>query len=177
MSNEIYEFASQLAKETKEAEETTEKTITAQLPKDDSYILMNGADLIRKKLEDLDYILKSSYKELNDKILKQEQFGFALYEYIYSSIDNLLMLQTSLLQNMIDLEEKEFIDAKVIDALTKSHWYDKITINQKSKITNKAIKEAIEEYKPIKEKRLKIIAEITAGIKHRKEEGAHDREI
>ena len=42
---------------------------------------------------------------------------------------------------------------------------------------NKAIKEAIEEYKPIKEKRLKIIAEITAGIKHRKEESAHDREI
>lgn len=175
MSNEIYEFASQLAKETKEAEETTEKTITAQL--NDSYILMNGADLIRKKLEDLDYILKSSYKELNDKILKQEQFGFALYEYVYSSIDNLLMLQTSLLQNMIDLEEKEFIDAKVIDALTKSHWYDRITINQKSKIMNKAIKEAIEEYKPIKEKRLKIITEITTEIKRRKEEGAHDREI
>lgn len=175
MSNEIYEFASQLAKETKEAEETTEKTITAQL--NDSYILMNGADLIRKKLEDLDYILKSSYKELNDKILKQEQFGFALYEYVYSSIDNLLMLQISLLQNMIDLEEKEFIDAKVTDALTKSHWYDKITINQKSKIMNKAIEEAIEEYKPTKEKRLKIIAEITTEIKRRKEEGAHDREI
>lgn len=175
MSNEIYEFASQLAKETKEAEETTEKTITAQL--NDSYILMNGADLIRKKLEDLDYILKSSYKELNDKILKQEQFGFALYEYVYSSIDNLLMLQISLLQNMIDLEEKEFIDAKVIDALTKSHWYDKITINQKSKIINKAIEEAIEEYKPIKEKRLKIITEITTEIKRRKEESAHDREI
>lgn len=175
MSNEIYEFASQLAKETKEAEETTEKTITAQL--NDSYILMNGADLIRKKLEDLDYILKSSYKELNDKILKQEQFGFALYEYVYSSIDNLLMLQISLLQNMIDLEEKEFIDAKVIDALTKSHWYDKITINQKSKIINKAIEEAIEEYKPIKEKRLKIITEITTEIKRRKEESVHDREI
>ena len=175
MSNEIYEFASQLAKETKEAEETTEKTITAQL--NDSYVLMNGADLIRKKLEDLDYILKSSYKELNDKILKQEQFGFGLYEYVYSSIDNLLMLQISLLQNMIDLEEKEFIDAKVIDALTKSHWYDKITINQKSKIMNKAIEEAIEEYKPTKEKRLKIIAEITTEIKRRKEEDAHDREI
>lgn len=175
MSNEIYEFASQLAKETKEAEETTEKTITAQL--NNSYVLMNGADLIRKKLEDLDYILKSSYKELDDKILKQEQFGFALYEYVYSSIDNLLMLQTSLLQNMIDLEEKEFIDAKVIDALTKSHWYDKITINQKSKIINKAIEEAIEEYKPTKEKRLKIITEITTEIKRRKEEGAHDREI
>ena len=175
MSNEIYEFASQLAKETKEAEETTEKTITAQL--NDSYVLMNGADLIRKKLEDLDYILKSSYKELNDKILKQEQFGFGLYEYVYSSIDNLLMLQISLLQNMIDLEEKEFIDAKVIDALTKSHWYDKITINQKSKIMNKAIEEAIEEYKPKKEKRLKIIAEITTEIKRRKEEDAHDREI
>lgn len=175
MSNEIYEFASQLAKETKEAEETTEKTITAQL--NDSYVLMNGTDLIRKKLEDLDYIFKSSYKELNDKILKQEQFGFALYEYVYSSIDNLLMLQISLLQNMIDLEEKEFIDAKVIDALTKSHWYDKITINQKSKIMNKAIEEAIEEYKPTKEKRLKIIAEITTEIKRRKEESAHDREI
>ena len=175
MSNEIYEFASQLAKETKEAEETTEKTITAQL--NDSYVLMNGADLIRKKLEDLDYILKSSYKELNDKILQQEQFGFTLYEYVYSSIDNLLMLQISLLQNMIDLEEKEFIDAKVIDALTKSHWYDKITINQKSKIMNKAIEEAIEEYKPTKEKRLKIIAEITTEIKRRKEESAHDREI
>ena len=175
MSNEIYEFASQLAKETKEAEETTEKTITAQL--NDSYVLMNGADLIRKKLEDLDYILKSSYKELDDKILKQEQFGFALYEYVYSSIDNLLMLQISLLQNMIDLEEKEFIDAKVIDALIKSHWYDRITINQKSKIMNKAIEEAIEEYKPTKEKRLKIIAEITTEIKRRKEESAHDREI
>lgn len=175
MSNEIYEFASRLAKETKEAEETAEKTITAQL--NDSYILTNGIDLIEKKLEDFDYILKSSYKELNDKILKQERFGFSLYEYVYSSIDNLLMLQTSLLQNMLDLEEKEFIDAKVIDALIKSHWYDKITINQKSKIMNKAIKEAVEEYKPIKEKRLKIIAEITAEIKHRKEESAHDREI
>lgn len=175
MSNEIYEFASRLAKETKEAEETAEKTITAQL--NDSYILTNGIDLIEKKLEDFDYILKSSYKELNDKILKQERFGFSLYEYVYSSIDNLLMLQTSLLQNMLDLEEKEFIDAKVIDALIKSHWYDRITINQKSKIINKAIKEAIEEYKPIKEKRLKIIAEITAEIKHRKEESAHDREI
>lgn len=175
MSNEIYEFASQLAKETKEAEETTEKTITAQL--NDSYVLMNGVDLIRKKLEDFDYILKSSYKELNDKILKQEQFGFALYEYVYSSIDNLLMLQISLLQNMIDLEEKEFIDAKVIDALTKSHWYDRITINQKSKIMNKAIEEAIEEYKTTKEKRLKIITEITTEIKRRKEEDAHDREI
>lgn len=175
MSNEIYEFASRLAKETKEAEETAEKTITAQL--NDSYILTNGIDLIEKKLEDFDYILKSSYKELNDKILKQERFGFSLYEYVYSSIDNLLMLQTSLLQNMLDLEEKEFIDAKVIDALIKSHWYDKITINQKSKIINKAIKEAVEEYKPIKEKRLKIIAEITAEIKHRKEESAHDREI
>lgn len=175
MSNEIYEFASRLAKETKEAEETAEKTITAQL--NDSYILTNGIDLIEKKLEDFDYILKSSYKELNDKILKQERFGFSLYEYVYSSIDNLLMLQTSLLQNMLDLEEKEFIDAKVIDALIKSHWYDKITINQKSKIMNKAIKEAVEEYKPIKEKRLKIIAEITAEIKHRKEESAHDREV
>ena len=100
MSNEIYEFASQLAKEAKEAEETAEKTITAQL--NDSYVLTNGVDLIEKKLEDFDYILKSSYKELNDKILKQERFGFALYEYVYSSIDNLLMLQTSLLQNIID---------------------------------------------------------------------------
>ena len=38
MSNEIYEFASQLAKEAKEAEETAEKTITAQL--NDSYVLL-----------------------------------------------------------------------------------------------------------------------------------------
>ena len=46
---------------------TISEGITAQL--NDSYVLTNGVDLIEKKLEDFDYILKSSYKELNDKIL------------------------------------------------------------------------------------------------------------
>ena len=130
-------------------------------------------DSIKKEVDNINNVLKKLEKEVND----QKLAGIALYNYSYSSVDNLLMIQTSLMQSMIMLEEKNCINTEIIEELTKAKWYNKITLNQKTKIINQATIKAVQEYAPIRERRMKIIEEITSGIKNRKEKKQNDRKI